>query len=131
MKLISLFIIIGIGIVPSARAQTYTSTGTQKLLNAIQSSNLPPADCAAPQATVDMMNDIQEAVGNQINDQLVNLTDIKTLSIDSKTGDWSCEVTTVWATGPAVRGIFKLYYNVNLQPVYSWDGEEAIYNQSP
>ncbi len=95
-------------------------------------NNVQPADCAAPMATVDMMNDIQQIVrAHGITDQLVNLADIKTILIDSKTGDWSCEVTTVWATGPSIRGVFKLYYNVNLEPVYYWNGEEEIYDQSP
>jgi hypothetical protein len=71
-----------------------------------------------------MMSAIQEDVGNRIGDQLVNILSPKTIYIHPD--GYECEIVTVWGQSQPVLGYFKRYNNALGQPVYSWNGLEAV-----
>lgn len=101
---------------------------TQKmaaLMNAIEADpDTTPGACDAPMAIHMMMAGLQEDVGNRIGDQLVDIRNIKTVSL--KPGNWSCRITTVWGQHLAVRGVFHAYKNALGNRVYSWNGEQEV-----
>ena len=83
-----------------------------------------PGACDSPMALDKMMSAIQQAVGNRIHDQLVDIRNPRTIFI--KPTSFSCRVVTIWGQSKAMEGVFTQYVNSVGRVVYSWDGQKEI-----
>lgn len=112
-----------------AFAQQTPNLSDEQLAALIAKASAPnsgamPASCDSPMALSQMMEAIQQDVGDRIGDQLVDIRNPHTLYI--KPDGYSCRIVTVWGQGKAVEGIFKLYRNAVGRIVYSWNGQRTV-----